>query len=143
MMKDRVKLAVGLALLVALGSASGLAADRKADVGQREYLSNCVACHGVTGKGDGPVTPVLKVQVPDLTLMSRNNGGVFPFARVYESIDGRMVLTAHGTRDMPIWGKAYQSGGSPEHDDYPYNAEFFVRSRILALIDYLYRMQAK
>jgi len=143
MMKYRAKHAVGLALLLALCSASGLAADRKIDIGQREYFSNCVACHGITGRGDGPVTPLLKVQVPDLTLMSRNNGGVFPFSRVYESIDGRMIQPAHGTRDMPIWGKAYQAGGSPEHDDYPYNAEFFVRSRILALIDYLNRMQAK
>ncbi len=142
-MKNRVRYAIGLALVIALGAAPGLAAERKVDIGQREYLDNCATCHGIKGKGDGPVTPLLKVQVPDLTLLSRANGGVFPFARVYESIDGRMALTAHGTREMPIWGKAYQSGANPEHDDYPYNAEFFVRSRILALIDYLNRLQGK
>ena len=82
---------IGCTLLLALGIAPGLAGDRKIDIGQREYLSNCVACHGIAGKGDGPVAPILKAQVPDLTLMARNNGGVFPFARVYESIDGRVV----------------------------------------------------
>lgn len=142
-MKHKVKQALGLALLMAISSAAGFAAERKVDIGQREYFSNCVACHGITGKGDGPVVQVLKVQVPDLTLLSRKNSGVFPFARVYESIDGRLQYPAHGTRDMPIWGSTYNAGGAPEHDDYPYNAEFFVRSRILALIDYLNRIQAK
>jgi len=142
-MKMHVAHAMSLAMLMALSSASGLAADKKIDIGQREYQSNCVACHGASGKGDGPVAQVLKVQVPDLTLMARKNGGVFPFSRVYESIDGRVQYLAHGTRDMPIWGNTYKAGGIPEHDDYPYNAEFFVRSRILALIDYLNRMQAK
>ena len=132
-----------LTALLALAPAPALASDRKIDIGQREYLSNCVACHGVTGKGEGPVAPLLKSRVPDLSLMSRQNGGVFPFARVYDAIDGRVIQPAHGTRDMPIWGNAYKSSGAPEYDDYPYNAEFFVRSRILALIDYLNRMQAK
>lgn len=135
--------AVGFTLLLALGIGPGLAGDRKIDIGQREYQSNCVACHGITGKGDGPVAPILKAQIPDLTLMARKNSGVFPFARVYEAIDGRVVYAAHGTHDMPIWGNAYKTGASPQFDDYPYNAEFFVRSRILALIDYLNRMQAK
>jgi mono/diheme cytochrome c family protein len=142
-MRKHVPHAIGLALLMALWSGSGLAADKKIDIGQREYQSNCVACHGVSGKGDGPVAQVLKVQVPDLTVMTKKNGGVFPFARVYESIDGRVQYLAHGTREMPIWGNTYKAGGVPEHDDYPYNAEFFVRSRILALIDYLNRMQAR
>ena len=142
-MKMHAVHALSLVMLMALGSASGLAADKKIDIGQREYQSNCVACHGASGKGDGPVAQVLKVQVPDLTVMARKNGGVFPFARVYESIDGRVQYLAHGTRDMPIWGNTYKASGAPEHDDYPYNAEFFVRSLILALIDYLNRMQAK
>lgn len=124
---------------------ASVAADggKKVDIGQREYQDHCVVCHGVTAKGDGPLGEVLKVRVPDLSLLSKSNGGVFPFARVYESIDGRQQVAAHGTRDMLVWGNAYKWFGIPEHDDYTFDREAFVRSRILSLIDYLHRMQVK
>lgn len=134
---------LALAAIMAWGRGAVLAGDRKPDIGQREYESNCAACHGVSGKGDGPVAEVLKVRVPDLTQLSRNNGGVFPFGRVYESIDGRQQLQSHGTPNMPVWGNAYRAAGSPDYDDYPFASEYFVRSRILALIEYLHRIQAK
>ncbi len=113
------------------------------DVGKREYDSNCIVCHGPKGKGDGAYREMLKTRVPDITLLSKNNGGVFPLARVYEIIDGRQQIPSHGTREMPIWGTEYAGRGAPVSDDYAYDAEPFVRSRILALIDYLYRLQAK
>jgi mono/diheme cytochrome c family protein len=138
-----MKQALVLMMVMACSTGVALAAGKNLDIGQREYESNCVACHGVAGKGNGPVADVLKVLVPDLTEMSKKNGGVFPFARVYEAIDGRQQLQAHGTCDMPVWGNAYKAAASPDYDDYPHNAESFVRSRILALIDYLHRLQAK
>ena len=52
-------------------------------------------------------------------------------------------LKGHGQREMPIWGKAYQiKAGEFYADDY-YDPETFIRGRILALIDYINRMQAK
>jgi len=142
-MKSRIQKLASCAGLLALVTGTALAAGEKPDIGMMEYRANCASCHGISGKGEGFFAPLLKVQMPDLTVMARNNGGVFPFARVYEAIDGRISYPAHGSRDMPIWGNAYLASGSPEYDDYPYNAEFFVRSRILALIDYLNRLQAK
>jgi mono/diheme cytochrome c family protein len=118
-------------------------AAEKIDMGQREYYTNCAICHGPTGKGDGPFASQIKARVPDLTVLSKNNSGVFPVARVYEVIDGRQHVMAHGSRDMPIWGDTYKAEGAPMHDDFPYNSEAFVRGRILLLIDYLYRIQAK
>jgi mono/diheme cytochrome c family protein len=134
-----------LILVAALAGCSGItmAGEKKLDVGQREYETKCVACHGTAGKGNGPVAKYLNVRIPDLTELSKKNGGVFPFARVYESIDGRQQLQAHGTRDMPVWGNAYKFTGNPEYDDYPFNSEAFVRARVLALIDYIHRLQAK
>lgn len=115
----------------------------KIDTGKSEYESSCAVCHGMNGKGGGSFAEMLQLTVPDLTTLSKANGGVFPFNRVYEVIDGREVIKAHGTREMPIWGKHFTLSANPEYDDYPHNAEAFVRSRIFALIEYLYRLQAK
>jgi mono/diheme cytochrome c family protein len=131
-------------LLAAMVSALGVAgAAEKMDIGKMEYGESCAACHGVTGKGDGPFAAQLKSPMPNLTVLSKNNGGVFPTLRVYNVIDGRQELLAHGTREMPIWGTDYQAKGSPTYDDYPYDRESYVRGRILALIDYLSRLQEK
>ena len=43
----------------------------------------------------------------NLTVLTKKNNGVFPFEAVYEVIDGRKEVTAHGTREMPVWGRRY------------------------------------
>ena len=72
--------------------------------GAQLFQRFCASCHGPQGYGDGPVAPSLKVMIPDLTELSKRAGGHFPADRVHEIIDGRAVLTAHGTRPMPVWG---------------------------------------
>ena len=134
---------LGLIGVAMLGASVAAFAGEKTDIGKREYDSNCLACHGTKGKGDGPMAAELKTPVADLTVLAKKNGGVFPVAKVYETIDGRQQIKAHGSREMPVWGMQYATKGAPMHDDYPYDAEAFVRGRILALIDYLYRLQAK
>ena len=104
------------------------------------------ACHGESGKGDGAVAESLRVPPTDLTMLSRKNGGVFPYDRVYHVIDGREVVGAHGTRDMPVWGNvlaAEGTGATRSHSDAPIDMEMEVRSRLLSLIDYLHRIQVK
>lgn len=46
------------ALATLLAPASALAGD--AEAGKTTYTTNCVSCHGETGKGDGPVGQVLQ-----------------------------------------------------------------------------------
>ena len=128
-------------MLISL-SANALAAD-KLDIGKSEYDTACAVCHGLTGKGDdGPLKSLLARPVPNLTVLAKNNKGVFPFDRVYQIIDGRQEVKAHGPREMPVWGRAFNTETSIYFDNYPpHDSESAVRSRILALTEYLYRLQ--
>ena len=126
---------------VAATAATALAADRP-DFGKREYEANCALCHGADGRS-GAYVEFLKVTPPDLAQLARRNGGVFPLERVYTVIDGRQAVRAHGTRDMPIWGRDYLVRVGEASFDTPYDPEAMVRSRILSLVDYLNRIQAK
>jgi len=121
------------------------------DPGKAEYHSSCAPCHGSDGKGTGSVSAVLKVPPPDLTVLAKKNKGVLPFSAVYEIIDGRKTVMAHGTRDMPIWGDRYAPEPSKALIPRPsenilslfLDPETVVRMRILAVIDYLNRIQEK
>jgi len=113
------------------------------DVGKREYDANCAGCHGPTGKGDGPNARTGGVRPADLTTLAQLNGGWFPFARVYEFIDGRRLVKAHGSREMPVWGLGYRAEAAEYYAQAPVNAEAHVRARILALTEYVYRLGAK
>ena len=114
------------------------------DRGKYEYGAHCALCHGLTGAGDGPYSGVPTKTVPNLTTLSKRNGGVFPFARVYEIIDGTQASLTHGPREMPIWGPRYKIEAEESfYDDFRADREAFVRARILALTEYIYRLQAK
>ncbi len=118
----------------------GASAQTRVDFGKRQYDANCAVCHGPTGKGDGIYVDLLKRPTSDLTTMARRNGGVFPVAWAFEVIDGT-AGSGHGTRDMPIWGDEFrvQAEAAVEAN---YSA-FYVRGRILALVEYLNRLQAR
>jgi mono/diheme cytochrome c family protein len=132
-----------LAILWATSSAGKLDAERSA-LGESEFINSCASCHGSTGKGDGPAIKSLIKPPPDLTKLSENNNGEFPFIRVYEVIDGRTQLLTHGARDMPVWGQIYRRSMSPTSDNMAKEvAESLVRIRILALIDYIATLQEK
>ena len=113
--------------------------------GKFEFNWSCATCHGIDGKGKGPLSSELKVPPADLTVLAKKNNGAFPLTQVYEVIDGRKVIEAHGAREMPIWGalnskELYQSD---KLIDPSYDPEAVVRKRILAIIDYLLRIQEK
>jgi len=118
-------------------------AAEKLDIGKIEYDQSCANCHGLNGKGKGSFAEAMELTVPDITTLAKRNGGVFPVTRVYNVIDGREEVKTHGSRAMPIWGTHLSVSAAPRYDDYAYNPEAAVRGRILSLIDYLYRLQAK
>ena len=137
------RLLVTTAVVAVLGSAAAaaLAQAPKTDLGKREFEAKCAVCHGRDGKGAGPYAEQLKRPMPDLTTMARRNGGVFPVNKTYANIEG--AGKGHGTRDMPVWGLDYTIQANEALPDLPYNQAMFVRSRIMALIEYLASIQAK
>jgi mono/diheme cytochrome c family protein len=137
----RITSSASVSLLVgAICLSTAAWAQTRVDFGKREYDNNCAVCHGKAGKGDGPYVDLLKRTAPDLTVMARRNGGIFPVAYAYEVIDGS-AGSGHGTRDMPVWGQDYLV--QAESVTETYYAATYVRSRILALVEYLNRIQAR
>jgi len=130
-------------VVIFVGLSANALAEEKLDIGKMEYNSACAVCHGLTGKGDdGPLKELLARPVPNLTVLAKNNKGVFPFDRVYKIIDGREEVKAHGPRKMPIWGNAFNNQSSIYFENYPsQDLESAGRSRMLAIIEYLYRLQ--
>jgi mono/diheme cytochrome c family protein len=112
----RAKWAVGIFLLF-----SGLALGQTKPPAQKDYQrliysvkgpelfrAHCAACHGSDAKGDGPVAPTLKTKPADLTVLAKNNQGVFPRQIVLKIISGDDTsLLAHGSREMPVWGPIF------------------------------------
>jgi mono/diheme cytochrome c family protein len=136
---------LAILILTATLSLSPLAFAQKAqtDPGKREFELHCGVCHGVDAKGTGFLSASLKVVPPDLTVLAKNNGGVFPSDRIISLIDGRAQIASHGPRDMPVWGTRYAVNAAEHFFDVPYDQEAYVRAHILILVDYLNRVQQK
>lgn len=116
-------------------AAAGMAAAQ--DAGRIEYTNSCVACHGEDGKGDTPLAQILTVPVPDLTQISARHDGEFPMLDIIQIIDGRTGIRGHGY-PMPIWGNRFKEAMV---DAGAYEAEIFVRGRVLSLATYLQSIQ--
>ena len=97
------------------------------EMGKREYQSACASCHGIDGRGDGPMRPFLSRPPADLTTLAARHGVEGP--------------GPHGSRDMPIWGQVYREESDWRLRGVPFPAEWSVRGRILALVEYLGTMQ--
>jgi mono/diheme cytochrome c family protein len=76
--------------------------------GERLFRTYCGSCHGKDAKGDGPLAKELKATPADLTKLSANNGGTFPFDMVVNTIENGRRVRGHGTTDMPAWGDAFK-----------------------------------
>jgi mono/diheme cytochrome c family protein len=83
--------------------------------GKQMFTSYCAPCHGSDGKGGGPAASALKVPPADLTALSKNNNGKFPAMHVTSVLRGESTPTAHGSKEMPVWGPIFwrMSQGHP------------------------------
>jgi hypothetical protein len=51
--------------------------------------------------------PGLDPKPADLRRIAARRGGIFPEIEIRSVIDGRDPIAAHGSREMPIWGKRF------------------------------------
>jgi len=127
-------------LLAVLTIALTTRSAQAASTGKQDFDANCASCHGFDGKGHGQMLYVRpQVRPPDLTILSRNNGGMFPAGRVCKSINGRNGIPSHERFDMPFWGTAFQREGQ----EFTPASERDVRARIRKIVDYLRSIQEK
>ena len=126
---------VGLIVLVATGCV-----DERTDevAGSAHYQRHCASCHGLSGKGDGPLTGSLTTAPTDLTTLARRSGGSFDEAAVMMVIDGRLLVAQHGPREMPVWGAVF----AEEHVGEPF-AIYGATLDARALADYLRSIQVE
>jgi mono/diheme cytochrome c family protein len=126
-------LAVG-ALLVGPALAGDKVDSKAAEAGRALFSRHCAACHGAEGKGGGPVAGSLKAPLPDLTKLALKDGR-FDEARVRTSIDGTQASTAHGTREMPVWGKVLANTGKKR-------GEGWAQAEVWTIVEYVKSIQA-
>lgn len=102
------------------------------------FQIHCATCHGLQGRGDGPLADDLKVEPADLTTLTElDDAGdpAFPTQRLEDIIDGRENPRGHGSREMPIWGLSFQELGRAADQEEP------VRRKIDDLLEYLRTIQ--
>jgi mono/diheme cytochrome c family protein len=109
-----------------------------ANDGKQMYVSYCASCHGLDGRGHGPAAGTLKVPPADLSMLSKNNQGVFPDKHVLAVIRFGIETKAHGSKEMPVWGPVFQRMDSPT-DPMDSNRSL----RVANLTTYVESLQAK
>jgi len=123
-----------LLVLLLCGARAGAEEATAGVSGQELYRQYCASCHGLDGKGHGDVAPALKALPPDLTLLL-DKDGKFAADRVRTSIDGTQASAAHGSREMPVWGKVFAHHGARR-------GEGAAATSVYALVEYVRSIQA-
>ncbi len=127
---------IGISLLLCGQPSLGLAQDEPGEPameswGKDLFVQHCAACHGLDGKGEGPMAATLKKPPSNLTLLTKQNRGSFPRAEVLKFVDGERPIPSHGSREMPIWGEVFRREKSATE----------ARMRIFALASYVESLQ--
>ena len=108
--------------------------------GRELFAQLCASCHGADAKGNGPAAEALVAPMPDLTMLAKDNDGVFPMSDVERAIRGERSVLAHGTGEMPMWGTAFED---VRPDFKPGQRRGFAHVRVMNLARYLESIQAE
>lgn len=131
-----------LGLVVGSIPGYGHALDDELRAGQEIFEGHCAACHGMTGNGDGDIADLFKVKPKALSELSKENGGKFPFERVYQTLKATNEVKGHGRSAMPVWGDYFRV---EVLDDPTVNEEesFIALGKMLSVIYYIETLQSE
>ena len=72
--------------------------------GHQMFAGYCAPCHGINGRGDGPLAPALRRQPADLTRLRSFHHGKFPEPEVVSVLQFGAPAPPHRASEMPAWG---------------------------------------
>jgi mono/diheme cytochrome c family protein len=101
--------------------------------GQQEFERHCALCHGLDGRGSGPLADAMKLVPTDLTRLAARNNGEFPSNRVADVIRNGGAVLGHGSSAMLAWGNYFAEKGQPK----------VAKERIAELVGYIKSLQQK
>lgn len=117
--------------IASLQTASGQVKDKN-EKGRQLYYQYCASCHGTDAMGNGPAAASMKVMPPSLKNL-KGPDGKFPSLKVQSIITGEVDVPAHGSKEMPVWGRYFRQT----------KGDSAARLSIYALVKYLEAFQPK
>ena len=120
-MKNAIRSVMLLGLIVATAP-NVFAASPQAYEGRRLYISYCQLCHGVDGKGDGPLARAMEISPADLRTTVRSRSDTI-LTKIITG-EGRQTITGRNRHNL-------LSEAMPEWKD------VFDKSQVSALIAYM------
>lgn len=102
-----------------------------------DYADYCAACHGPSGRGNGPAAVGMAVAPVDLTMLASENYGVFPKTRVMGQLVGYTM--GRSESHMPIY-EVLREGPTVMYDDGS-GQRVATPARLVALADYIQTLQ--
>ncbi|MFA5898245.1 MAG: c-type cytochrome [Hyphomicrobium sp.] len=95
------------------------------------FIGHCAICHGLDGRGQGPLAEAMKIVPADLTQIAAKHDGTFPDAKMSDVIRNGGAVLGHGSRAMLPWGLYFSERHKPATG----------KARIKALVEYLKSLQ--
>jgi mono/diheme cytochrome c family protein len=133
-------IAVAVVAAAVIGSAAALAQTapepQAVSPGREAYLQYCASCHGPDADGKGPMAEELRRPPADLTRLTERFGSPLRPREVLDRVDGRNMARAHGSSEMPVWGRKLASNAPRTQ-----GTEVQTRGTLLIIIDYLASLQ--
>ena len=124
-----------------VGGKQALALDEELKIGKEIFQQRCASCHGVDGSGDGQIAGLFKVKPKKLSMLSKENGGEYPFDLVYRTLKATKDIQGHGQTAMPVWGDFFEVERALDDPEMDIEDAYAAVGKLLSVIYYIETLQ--